>query len=200
MKKIPLALIYLRLIIGFLILTLSYFHVKHYTTIAIIFFSIGLLSDIFDGIIARRLNISTQTLRRLDSIVDQAFWLLVALATYIECPTFFYNNYIELSILIAFELLTYIVCFIKFRKEVATHAISSKIWTLLLFSVIVQLILSCDSGLLFQVCFYIGVATRMEIIMIILLLKTWTNDVPSVYHAVLLRKGKPIKRNKIFNG
>jgi len=32
------------------------------------------------------------------------------------------------------------------------------------------------------------------------ILKDWTNDIPSLYHAVLIRKGKEIKRHKLFNG
>jgi len=39
--------------------------------------TIGLLSDIFDGIIARRLGVATPSLRRLDSQTDAAFWLAV---------------------------------------------------------------------------------------------------------------------------
>jgi CDP-diacylglycerol--glycerol-3-phosphate 3-phosphatidyltransferase len=34
----------------------------------------------------------------------------------------------------------------------------------------------------------------------LLVLKKWTADVPSFYHAIQLRKGKEIKRNKYFNG
>lgn len=73
MNKLPLALIYLRLIIGITIIFLSISHVENYKFIAVILFAIGLLTDIFDGIIARRLNISTQTLRRLYSATDQFF-------------------------------------------------------------------------------------------------------------------------------
>jgi hypothetical protein len=32
------------------------------------------------------------------------------------------------------------------------------------------------------------------------ILRKWTNDVPSLFQAVLLRQGKAIKRNKMFNG
>ena len=73
MNKLPLALIYLRLIIGFTIIFLSISHVENYKFIAVILFAIGLLTDIFDGIIARRLNISTQTLRRLYSATNRFF-------------------------------------------------------------------------------------------------------------------------------
>ena len=132
--KIPKALIYCRLMLGILMVLFSFLHINHYIFIAITLFSTGLLTDIFDGIIARHLNISTQHLRRLDSTIDQFFFVLVVIATFIQSPHFFYNNSTELLILLSFEAATYILCFIKFRKEIATHAISSKIWTLILFA------------------------------------------------------------------
>lgn len=179
---------------------LSYAEIKHYKIFAVGLLTVGILTDVFDGIIARRLKISTSHLRRMDSIVDQLFFLSVALATFIQCPDFFKNNKISLIILFGSEVLTYVVCLVKFKKEVATHSISSKIWTLILFATLVQIIATCNSGWLFQICLYTGLITRFEIILILLILREWTNDVPSIYHAILLRQGKTIKRNKLFNG
>lgn len=200
MNKIPVALIYTRLLLGVCILLLSIVRIENYNIISVFLFATGLLTDIFDGIIARRLNISSEKLRRLDSSIDQVFFILVAAATYIQCSAFFYNNYIQLAILLGTEALTYVVSFVKFKKEVATHAISSKIWTLILFATLIQIMVSCNAAVLFQWCFYVGMVTRIEIIAILLFLRKWTNDVPSVYHAILLRKGKEIKRHKLFNG
>ncbi|MCC3214593.1 CDP-alcohol phosphatidyltransferase family protein [Chryseobacterium sp. X308] len=198
-SKIPDILIFSRLIIGFVIVYLSFIKVENYQTIAVVLLSIGLLTDIFDGIIARYLNVSTQKLRRLDSSVDQIFFISVGLATYIQCPVFFETNVYKISILAGAEALIYVVSFLKFRKEVATHSIGAKIWALLLFGTLVQVILECRSVVLFNLCFWVGLLTRAEIIAILLLLKTWTNDVPSVFHSIQLRKGKTIKKSKIFN-
>ncbi len=200
MTKIPILLIYSRLLIGFVLIFLSIYQVENYRFFAIALLTIGLLTDIFDGIIARRLNVSSQTLRRLDSSVDQVFFISVTVATYIQCPTFFKANAVKLFVLIGFEVFTYIVSYLKFRKEIATHSIGAKIWTLFLFATLVQIIWQCESNLLFNICFWFGILTRLEIAGIILTLKNWTNDVPSIYHAYLLRQGKAIKRNKLFNG
>jgi phosphatidylglycerophosphate synthase len=75
---IPKTLIFLRLLIGFIMVILSSLFINHYTIIAIILLTVGLLTDIFDGIIARKLQVSTQLLRRLDSTVDQIFFIAVA--------------------------------------------------------------------------------------------------------------------------
>jgi len=160
----------------------------------------GLLTDVFDGIIARKLLVSTQQLRRMDSIIDQIFWLAVLTATCIACPQFLKDHYISLLIIVGAEALTYAVSFIRFRREVATHAIASKFWTLSILATIIQILLTCDSGVLFQLSFYMGLITRMEVLAILFTIRTWHNDVPSLYHAVQLRKGKEIKRHKLFNG
>jgi phosphatidylglycerophosphate synthase len=198
--KIPIVLIYSRLAIGLLLIVFSLINIDYYKAVAVILLTIGLLTDIFDGIIARQLNISTQKLRRLDSTIDQLFFIAVVVATYIQCNSFFIENVTKLIILISIEALTYLVSFIKFKKEIATHTIGAKIWTLILFATLIQIILQCQSTLLFDFCFYIGIITRLEIIAIILALKNWTNDVPSFYHALRLRNNKAIKRNKLLNG
>lgn len=198
--KIPIALIYAWLLIGIVILLISFYPIYNYKIVIILLLSIGLLTDIFDGIIARKLNISTQKLRRLDSTIDLLFFTLVVFSSSILCPDFFKSNSTQLIILIGFEVLTYLVSFLKFKKEIATHTIGAKIWTLVLFSTLIQIIAQCQSDILFTICVWLGVLTRIEIIAIILILKNWTNDVPSFYKALQLRNNKEIKRNKIFNG
>jgi CDP-diacylglycerol--glycerol-3-phosphate 3-phosphatidyltransferase len=199
-NQIPKALIFLRLSLGVMILIFSIFQIKNYSSIALILFSAGMLTDIFDGIIARRLNISSESLRRLDSTIDQLFFISIAVATFIQSPQFFYQNKIKLIILLSAEMLAYLVCFLKFKKEIATHSILSKVWALILFATILQIMITRNSTALFEICFYAGVITRLEIIAIILVLKKWTNDVPGLYQAILIRQGKTITRRKLFNG
>ncbi|GAA4365513.1 hypothetical protein GCM10023185_35820 [Hymenobacter saemangeumensis] len=200
MKHIPISLIYARLLIGLALLALSLASVSHFPAIAIGLITLGLLTDVFDGIIARQLNISTEKLRRLDSSVDQVFWGLVVGATFFSCRQFFSDHGGRLLLLLAAEALVYAVCYAKFRKEVATHAWSSKAWVLVSFAALVQVIATCTSTVLFELCFYVGLLSRLENAAILLLLRSWTNDVPTVYHAWLLRQNKPIKRHKLLNG
>lgn len=199
-NSIPISLIYLRILIGIVLLVISVLHIECSVFIPVSLFTIGLLSDVFDGIIARRLGISSEYLRRMDSAADQVFWVLVATSVVITFPDFLKDHWIKLVLLIAIESLTYAVSYAKFGKEVATHAISSKIWTLIMFATLVQVMIIGNSNVLFEICFYTGILTRIEIVVILLLLRNWTNDVPSVFHAVRLRQVRVISRNKLFNG
>lgn len=198
--KIPMALIIARFFIGIIIVILSCVEVECYKTIVISLLAIGVLTDVFDGIIARRLNVSTQSLRRWDSTVDQLFFISVIAATYLKYPEFYEVHWVKIALLVSIELMTYVVSFLKFKKEIATHSIGAKIWTLFLFTTLVDVIIEGNSMVLFELFFWIGMLTRLEIISINLILKTWTNDVPTFVHALKLRQGKPIKRNRFFNG
>lgn len=200
MNQIPIILIYSRLFLGLFAIFLSALHLQNYSLFAFGILTLGLLTDVFDGIIARKLNISTQKLRRLDSTIDVLFFLSIAIATYIQCADFFTTNATKLIILLSFEALTYLISYIKFKKEIATHSIGAKVWTLFLFATLVQIIFQCQSILLFNLCFWIGLLTRLEIMAIVLIVKKWTNDIPTFYHAIQLRKGIAIKRHKLFNG
>jgi phosphatidylglycerophosphate synthase len=197
---IPILLIYSRLLFSVVILLLSFVQPVHFRLMINTLLITGLITDIFDGIIARKLNVSTVKLRRMDSFIDQIFWLSALVAAYVTCSDFFKENGVLLAILLGAEALTYMVSYLKFKKEVATHAILSKVWTLTILATLVQIMATCDSSWLFITCFYTGMITRMEIIAILIVIKKWENDVPSLYHAVMIRKGKPIKRNKLFNG
>ncbi|WP_183561254.1 CDP-alcohol phosphatidyltransferase family protein [Mucilaginibacter sp. SP1R1] len=200
MNKIPILLIFSRVVFGLVITALSIYQPPYFSTINISLIFLGLLFDIFDGIIARRLNISTPTLRRLDSGVDQFFWLTIIASCYLIYPEFFKNNIAKISILLSIEACCYLLSYLKFKKEVATHAIASKFWTLTLFGTLIQIMATGNSIILFNICFFMGIATRLEIMGMLLIIKQWTNDIPTIYHAILIRKGRNIKRNKLFNG
>ena len=199
-RRLPIALIYSRLGLGLALVLLAWAGVAHFAALAVGLITVGLLTDIFDGIIARQLGVSTERLRRLDSTVDQFFWAAVVGATYLACPGFFARHTAQLLTLLALESLTYAVSFLKFRKEIATHSWAAKAWVLVSFAALVQLITTCDSRLLFAASFYLGVLSRLEIVGILLLLRKWTSDVPTCYHALRLRRNKPIRHHKLFNG
>lgn len=200
--RLPYILLYSRLFLGFIVIALSQksptISGVKYWILSIVF--IGLLTDIFDGILARKMGISTPMFRRYDSSIDVIFWICVSGAVYTICPTFFHENWGKILMLLIFESLTYIVCFLKFKREVATHSLASKFWTLILCATLLEILISCQSIWLFPLCFYIGILTRLEILAILILLKNWENDIPSVFHALKLRRGQKIERNKLFNG
>ena len=95
---------------------------------------LAFLSDVFDGIIARRLNVATPLLRRLDSVVDSAFYVAALFAALYLHASIILEHRGALACLIALELVRYGVDWLRFRREAAYHMWSSKLWGLALFA------------------------------------------------------------------
>ncbi|OCX53499.1 CDP-alcohol phosphatidyltransferase [Mucilaginibacter sp. PPCGB 2223] len=200
MKNIPIALICSRLLFGVIIVLLAMLQPQYFQGVITVLIAIGFAGDILDGIIARYLKISTTKLRRMDSNVDMVFWICIIISSVIICPAFYKQNYWPVVILVLLEVTCYVLCFLRFKKEVATHALSAKAWAISIFVTLVLIINTSSPLPVFRICFYLGVISRLEIIAMLVVIKTWTNDIPTLYHAFKIRKGKPVKRYKLFNG
>lgn len=199
MKRIPIALIILRLLLGPIMIALTYnFGDKIRIELVILLF-IGLLSDIFDGIIARRLEISSEKLRRMDSQTDLFFWLCVAWCSWLLNPEIIKDNAVAIIVIFAMEALTYVFSFMKFGKETCTHALLSKLWGITLLMAFVGLIGFGYAGITFSLAIIFGIIGHIDVFLIIFILPKWAFDVPSCYHAYLIRNNKPFKKNKLFN-
>ena len=199
MKNIPITLILFRLTLAPVIFSLSYFLRGDARSILILLMYVGLISDILDGIVARNLNISTASLRRLDSQTDLIFWLSIGFATYFLYPDLIKSHKEYIIIIFMMEALCYVISIIKFRKETCTHAFLSKMWGLSLLAAFTALIGFDYAGIPFYTAIVLGFISHLDRILITIILPHWTHDIPSSYHAYLIRKGITFKRNKLFN-
>jgi CDP-diacylglycerol--glycerol-3-phosphate 3-phosphatidyltransferase len=154
---------------------------------------VALLSDVFDGVIARRLDIATPTLRRLDSAADTLFYAACLFAAWRLHPTAIRAHRIPLCILAVLEVLRYVVDYAKFRREASYHMWSSKLWGLSLFVGFYGILVFGSSGLNVSFAIYAGIVADVEGVLISLLLSRWQADVPSLFHAMRLRQrpGRP---------
>ena len=161
---------------------------------------LGILSDIFDGIIARNTGVSTEKLRRMDSQTDLLFWLSAGWCAWVLNPVIVQHNKYAIIMIFVMEGLTYVFSILKFGKETCTHAFLSKLWGITLFIAFVGIIGFGFAGWTFTLAIAFALISHLDVYLIILFLPQWTHDVPSCYHAWLIRKGKNIKRNRLFNG
>ncbi|KGO87651.1 CDP-alcohol phosphatidyltransferase [Flavobacterium rivuli WB 3.3-2 = DSM 21788] len=200
MKNIPYILIAFRLVLGPVMIAVTY----NYGTAARMFLALlillGILSDIFDGIIARKHGVSTERLRRMDSQIDVVFWLCTGWCAWLLNPEIIKNNRYAIATIFIMEALTYVFSFLKFGKETCTHALLSKLWGITLFAAFISIIGFGYGGIPLALVVIFGILSHIDVYLIILLLPRWMHDVPSCYHAWLIRQGKDIKRNKLFNG
>lgn len=160
---------------------------------------LGFISDIFDGIIARRLNVSTKLLRRADSQVDLLFWISIGFSIWMIYPEFINENKWFILPLFILEGTIYLISFLKFKKEISTHSYLSKLWGITLLLVFTSILGFQEMGFFFYLCVIVGMISQIDVILIVLILPQWNHDIPSSYHAYLIRKSKPFKKWKLFN-
>ena len=129
LKKSPYLLILFRFLLAPTILWVAYKAEEPTARLwIVVFIVLGLLSDIFDGIIARYMGVCTVAMRRMDSQTDLIFWLCVGVACYHLNPTLIAAYRYEIIALFVMEGLCYGVSFWRFGKETCTHAFLSKLW------------------------------------------------------------------------
>jgi len=191
-KHSPAALIAFRALMIFVVPVLGWY--GHGTLLALVIL-LATLSDIFDGIIARRLGVSTTNLRKADSTVDLIFWLASMTALYFLRPDDVMRNFIIVWYAIAAEIIEQLICILRFRRMTATHARSAKFMGLCLLVGMIVLALGGSSMLAFWI---IGIGITVSVFdgcAIVVLLPYWEADVPSAWEAWRLRQGLPVRRH-----
>ncbi|PJJ67875.1 CDP-alcohol phosphatidyltransferase family protein [Chryseobacterium geocarposphaerae] len=199
MKTIPYILIIIRFLLAPIILFLAYFQgiESRFLLLSLMYF--GLLTDIFDGIIARKIGASSEKLRRLDSQTDLVFWLSLGFAAYFLNLELIKSEWEGILLILLMEALCYVVSILKFGKETCTHAFLSKMWGISLLIAFTYLIGFQQAGWAFYLTVILGFISHIDVIMIILFLPKWQYDVPSSYHAWKIRNGKQRKKSIFFN-
>ncbi len=196
---IPKLLLYSRLVIAFIILFVTLMNITNLKWFVLSLLLTGIITDIFDGIIARKLEISTENFRLLDTVFDLFFYLSVLIFINSTNHLQIAGNIKLILILLSLEGLMYIISLIRFGKLPSPHAILSKFWGLYLVVEFSLLILGVQ-GNHFTIALCIGLAVHIDRVLIYTILKKWAHDIPSSYHAILIWNGKLIERNKLFNG
>jgi CDP-diacylglycerol--glycerol-3-phosphate 3-phosphatidyltransferase len=185
-RQIPLALTGLRAALGPVIVLLAlHAPVRWALGLCLV---LAIASDLFDGVIARQLGIATPTLRRLDSVSDTIFYVGAAFAAWHLHPAAITGRLVPLGVLAVLEIGRYLLDWARFRQEASYHMWSSKAWGVVLFLGLFSLLaLGTDNGFV-SAAIYLGILADVEGVAISLVLKHPRTDVPTLWHAVQLRK------------
>ncbi|HVS76148.1 MAG TPA: CDP-alcohol phosphatidyltransferase family protein [Steroidobacteraceae bacterium] len=145
--------------------------------------SAAFLSDVFDGIIARRLGVATPGLRRLDSAVDTLFYLSALYCVWHSHREALLSRAGALATLAALEAVRYGFDWLKFRREASYHMWSSKLWGVALFVAFFLLLALGTDTAATGIAIYLGILADLEGLAISLVLDRWQADVPTLVHA-----------------
>jgi phosphatidylglycerophosphate synthase len=184
-SKVPLLLTALRALLAPVIVVLTLF--KPDPRAFGFCLTLGFLSDVFDGIIARRLGVASPGLRRLDSCADTLFYVAATFAAWHLYPQVITEHSGALALLIALELSRYAVDLSRFGREASYHMWSSKAWGVVLFVVFLAVLAYGYTGPWVAMALYVGIVADIEGLAISLVLVEWKSDVPSILHAMKSR-------------
>jgi CDP-diacylglycerol--glycerol-3-phosphate 3-phosphatidyltransferase len=143
---------------------------------------LGTLSDIFDGVIARRLGVAHPWLRRFDSATDIVFYSCIFVTTCLVAGDVVRSTIIPLSLLVTSEAACLVIGLVRFGSLPAVHSYSAKIYGLAIFLAFVGVLAFDFGSWAFFVLAIIALIANAEIIAILLLSRNVPVDVLSVFH------------------
>jgi len=184
-RSVPILLTLLRACLAPVVILLALFHPSRPAFGACLV--AALLSDIFDGVLARRLGIATPNLRRLDSAADSLFYVAATFAAWHLHPDAITRRLAPLAALVLAEIARYALDAVRFRREASYHMWSSKLWGAALFVAFFSLLALGADTIFVSAAIYLGILADLEGLAISLILREWRSDVPTVFHALRLR-------------
>jgi CDP-diacylglycerol--glycerol-3-phosphate 3-phosphatidyltransferase len=151
-------------------------------------FALGLVSDVLDGALARWLGQETDFGAGLDQWADFALWVSLPLAGWWLWPEIIAREAIYVLVALVCMLLPTAIAYRKYRKVPGYHTWSVKLGSVGM-GISVPLLLLFDVALPFRAAALFQVVCAIDELGITWLLTACRHDVPSVFHALRIRRG-----------
>jgi phosphatidylglycerophosphate synthase len=148
----------------------------------------ALLSDIFDGVLARRWHCDTPAVRLFDSMADTVFYLGVAFGLWIGHPQLIHSHAKLLLTVIALEAVRFVFDFIRFGKPASYHSYLAKTWGLVLAIAVVATFAGFHADALVSAALLLGIVCDCEGLAMSLILPAWQRDVKTLFAAWHVRR------------
>jgi CDP-diacylglycerol--glycerol-3-phosphate 3-phosphatidyltransferase len=178
-RHLPFALTTLRLLLGPIALACALVGVTRFIYLPILI--TATLSDIFDGVLARKFGVATPALRRYDSITDIIYYLFILAVAWLLCKPVIAANVWLIALILLSEAACILICLIRFGKFPATHSLLAKFYGLcLLAGLIALLVFNAGSWAIIALA-VVALVTNSEIIAIHLIAKSPPVDVPCIF-------------------
>ena len=145
----------------------------------------ALVSDIFDGVLARRWQCDTPAVRLFDSMADTVFYLCVGIALWLAHPAILRGNLTPLLALVAAEALRFTFDLIKYGKPASYHSYLAKSWGLL---TVVSIFAFNGGRTLLPLALWTGVACNLQDLLLSIILPTWQRDIKTIPAGLRLRQ------------
>jgi phosphatidylglycerophosphate synthase len=150
-------------------------------------FILAVLSDWFDGKLARRWGTVTPGLRQADSIADMIYAFAIAISLWCSHLEIIFRHRWGIGLVIALELLRYPLDWWRFGRGASYHALSAKLFGCSLIVAVSSIVMFDYAGPVLWICLLMGIVSELESILISLTLLEWTHDVGSLKRAIRIR-------------
>ncbi len=157
-------------------------------------FGLGLVSDVLDGALARRLGLESDFGARLDQWADFALWVSFPLGAWWLWPEIVRREAPYVILAIVCLLLPTAIAYAKYRAVPGYHTWSAKLDSVLM-GVGVPLLLIFDLAWPFRLAALFLLVCALDEMVITYLLPQCRHDVPSVFHAARLRRRTASERS-----
>lgn len=178
-RAIPAALTTLRLLLGPLACWLATVNAPGWSFAFVLV--VALLSDIYDGVFARRWGLATEFLRRYDSLTDLFYYGCILWSTWRVARPAIEPHGMLIAVLVAMEIACIAVCLLRFGKMPATHSYGAKLYGLALFTAFFCLLVLRSAPWVVPLTVGVGLLADSEILLILCLAKKPPVDVKSVF-------------------
>jgi len=186
MLLVPLSLTLVRLALGPLAILVAVAGARGWVYAAVL--TSGLLSDIFDGVIARKLGVDHAWLRRCDSVTDAIFYFCIIATACIVAGPVMAGGIVPVLCLVGLELACNALSLAKFGSLPATHCYSAKFYGLALFLASIALLTFGAGSWVLWLLLAVGGISNAETLAILWLASEAPVDAKSLLHH---RRGHP---------
>jgi len=185
-KRLPWYLIYLRLFLTVFAVLFGYYRLLG--TPYILLLSIAAATDYYDGVLARKWNVETASLRQWDTIADTVFFLGVLAGMWFAYPDIYTKYAWGIYTIIGMEILRYIYDLAKFGRGASYHAISSKIFGVSLLASTIAIMGFGTAMPFFPLAIVIGIINELEGLFMSIILKEWVYNLKHIGVAIKIRR------------
>jgi CDP-diacylglycerol--glycerol-3-phosphate 3-phosphatidyltransferase len=158
-----------------------YFILANNESIFVILLIINLITDFLDGFIARRFNMQTDFGAKLDSLADDATYLLAFIGLFVFKIAEFEPYKISASLFLLSYVTSLLVSLIKFGRMPSLHLYSSKVGAVLQGSFFFVLFIFGFYTWFYYIVVILGIASFSEQIIILVFRPEMKSDTKGLY-------------------
>lgn len=185
-RHVPMALVALRcLIAAFLVIDALDGKTGLWFVIG---FVIAGISDMLDGMVARRYKVVSTIGSAMDGYADVLLYTCILFCIWRVHPGVVKSFFIPILTVGATQVISWLISLFKYSKITSYHTFAGKFWAVTLFVVTFSIFAFNYAGVFLWIAIIVGVASNIEDMMITLVTPYWAHDVSSIRGAFKLRK------------